>query len=116
MKLSHVLGCVVVAGLACSAHAQVIISEVVDGPLTGGVPKFVEITNVGAISVTFGAADTLANYNNGGLAATSTYQLNGITLAPGASYVVCNSSITQANWDSVYGAGSGPRGRPASLR
>ena len=64
VKACGVMAAVLTA--ACgSASAQVIISEVVDGPMTGGNPKYVEITNVSATAtITLGAGDSVRIYNN----------------------------------------------------
>ena len=85
---------------------QVIISEIVDGPMAGSLPKFVEITNIGTTPVIFGASDALRIYGNGSLVATQSYSLDGVTLAAGASYTVANEGSGGAgavNWLTVYG-------------
>ncbi|MCO6435776.1 MAG: lamin tail domain-containing protein [Phycisphaerae bacterium] len=78
-------GAVLCAALAAPSFGQVIISEVVDANLSGGLPKFVELTNVGCNPVDL-STYSLVNYNNGGTTATNTYPLAGV-LAPGFSYV-----------------------------
>ncbi|MFZ4575436.1 MAG: hypothetical protein ACOYN0_13635, partial [Phycisphaerales bacterium] len=94
-KLSLTIAMASVAGLACSmANAQVIISEVVDGPLGGGNPKMLELTNVGTTPVSLGAGDVIGIYSNG--VATRTVLVNfatasptspgPITIAPGQSW------------------------------
>ncbi|QDU70750.1 lamin tail domain-containing protein [Mucisphaera calidilacus] len=73
--------------LAGAASADLIISEIVDGPLSGGTPKFVELTNTGNAPVDL-ANYSLGNINNG--ATTMGFDalvLSGI-LAAGDSYVV----------------------------
>ncbi len=107
MRMRNCLALAMAAGMACTALAQnVIITEVVDGDLAGGNPKFVEITNVGQAAFTFAAGDVLRNYNNGGTAPSATVSLDGITLNPGESRVFANTnaSINQTIWDGVYGS------------
>ncbi|MBU0616325.1 MAG: hypothetical protein KKI02_01270 [Planctomycetes bacterium] len=82
----------------------IIISEVVDGDLTGGTPKFVELTNCGYFDWVFGPDDFLAIYFNGNTTAGAVVDLNGIALAVGGSYVIAsslNSGI--ANYQAAYG-------------
>jgi uncharacterized protein (TIGR03382 family) len=93
-----------VAGLVAVANADVIISEVVDGDLTGGNPKFVELTNTGVAAYVFGAGDSVQVYSNGSVSASATVSLSGVSIAPGASYVIASSAndgITQ--WGIAYG-------------
>jgi len=69
-----------------SANANLIISEVVDGTVDSGLPKFVELTNTGDTAIDL-AGYSLGNINNG--APESTYaptDLSGM-LAAGDSYV-----------------------------
>lgn len=80
------LGSLVLATvLASPALGQVIITEVVDANLSGGLPKFVEITNVGCTPVDL-STYTLVNYNNGASSPSNTYALAGV-VAVGDSYV-----------------------------
>ena len=66
----------------------VIISEVVDGDLSGGNPKYVEITNCGETDWTFDTDDVLKVYFNGSASAGASVDLAGITLAVGESIVI----------------------------
>lgn len=80
-----------VAGLAAAANAQftnLIISEIVDAPLPGGLPKFVELTNTGSTDINL-AGLSLGNFNNGGttLGGGAALALSG-TIAAGDSFVV----------------------------
>ncbi len=88
-KLS-VLVTVLAGGLFMSqANGQLIISEVVDATLTGGLPKYVEITNTCSdVSVDM-SLYSIGNMNNGStlLGGGASTQLTGI-LAPGDSYVI----------------------------
>ena len=65
-----------------------IISEVVDATLPGGLPKFIELTNCGAGNIDL-SQYSIGNYNNGGtaLGGNASTILSG-TLTPGESYVV----------------------------
>ena len=85
------LGCAILAALAVlgvAAHAQpcLIISEVVDADLPGGLPKFVELTNTGTTSIDL-SEYSLGSVNNGLTeSVTAPVTLSGI-LHPGHSYV-----------------------------
>ena len=82
----------------------VIITEVVDGDLPGGTPKWVEITNCGYLDWAFGPDDRLNIYFNGSTTAGTSVNLDGIALAVGDSYVIAsslNSGITQ--YQAAYG-------------
>jgi len=74
--------------LSGSSHADLLITEVVDATLTGGQPKWVEITNTGGSAVDL-SAYSIGNINNGGtnLGGGSASVLSG-SLAAGASYVL----------------------------
>ena len=71
---------------------NLIISEVVDGPLSGGLPKFVELTNCGAAPVDL-SQYSIGNINNGGttLGGGSSLLLSG-NLNAGESYVISYES------------------------
>jgi hypothetical protein len=77
-----------VAGAACTANAQLIISEIVDATQSGGLPKFVEITNTSGSAIDL-SAYSIGNFNNGGttLGGGASFQLDGI-LAAGDSWVI----------------------------
>ena len=96
------LSCLALVATAANANADVIISEIVDGTLSGGTPKFVELTNTGAADVDL-SAYSLGNMNNGGtnLGGGSARVLAGI-LAPGASQVIGYDSDNDP-FNSVYG-------------
>lgn len=96
-----------VAGLVAVANADVIISEVVDGDLSGGNPKFVELTNTGVAAYVFGAGDSIQVYSNGSVSASATVSLNGISIAPGDSYVIASSANDGiAQFNNAYGFGA----------
>ncbi len=98
------VGALAFAGLA-NAGGGLIISEIVDGSLSGGLPKFVEITNTSNAPVDL-SGFSLGNINNG--AATMGFDalvLSG-TLAPGDSYVVSyenNDEPGVGTFFNVYG-------------
>jgi hypothetical protein len=96
------LSCLALVATAANANADVIISEIVDGTLVGGTPKFVELTNTGAADVDL-SAYSLGNMNNGNttLGGGSARVLAGI-LAPGASHVIGYDSDNDP-FNSVYG-------------
>ena len=106
MKSAFLFRAVCAAGLlAGAAQADLIINEVVDGTLTGGQPKWVELKNTGNTSVDVTLFE-IANYNNGsttpgGGAGT---QLTGGSLAAGGYFIVAYEfSSTNSTYSSVYG-------------
>jgi hypothetical protein len=96
------LSCLALVATTASANADIIISEIVDGPLSGGTPKWVELTNTGSSDVDL-AGYSLGNMNNGGttLGGSAASILSGI-LSPGASYVI-NFDNDNDPFNSVYG-------------
>jgi len=95
------------AGLAMltagSANAGLIISEVVDATLSGGNPKFVEITNTGVTDYTFtGGGIVLQSNANTDL--DIDVDLTGITINAGQSFVIQSTGNGgQAIFESTYG-------------
>lgn len=84
-----ILGCLaLMLTFAAPVQGAVIISEIVDATLPGGLPKFVELTNTGTTSVNL-SAYSIGNFSNGGttLGGGSSTALSG-TLAAGDSYVI----------------------------
>ncbi len=83
--IAGVLGFLIVGS---TANAQLIISEVVDATLVGGLPKYVELTNCGSADIDL-SEYSIGNYSNGGttLGGGTSTLLSGI-LAPGDSYVI----------------------------
>lgn len=75
--------------LAPPATGSLIISEVVDATLTGGLPKFVEITNVGDVAIDL-STYSIGNFNNGGttLGGGVSTQLPAFSLPPRNSFVI----------------------------
>ena len=96
------LSCLALLATTAPANADIIISEVVDGTLTGGTPKWVELTNTGAADVDL-AAYSFGNMNNGGttLGGGSAAVLTG-TVAPGESFVLGYDNDNDP-FNSVYG-------------
>jgi hypothetical protein len=78
----------VVGLMAPAASADLIISEVVDATLPGGLPKYVELTNTGASTIDL-SNYSIGNYNNGGttLGGDASTVLSGM-LGPCESYVI----------------------------
>lgn len=94
------------AGLmaAASAQADLIISEVVDATLPGGLPKYVELTNTGVSPIDL-SQYSIGNFSNGAttLGGDASTVLSG-TLAAGDSYVIS------------YENGDGPAPDPSVFR
>lgn len=90
--------------IAPIASANVIITEVVDGTLTGAAPKFLEMTNVGATNYTFGSGGGLIIQANASLDYNVDIDMTGITILAGQTVVVSASNTDQnlAFFD-VYG-------------
>jgi hypothetical protein len=89
--MKKTLSAIAVSGLlACTAQAQgvLIISEIVDATLPGGLPKFVELANVGDVSLDL-SSYSIGNFSNGStnLGGGASTLLSG-TLDPGEAYVV----------------------------
>ena len=96
------LSCLALLATTSPANADVLITEVVDGTLSGGQPKWVEITNTGSADVDL-SLYSIGNLNNGGttLGGGSADVLNG-TLGAGESYIVSYDSDNDP-FASVYG-------------
>ncbi len=107
MKLKSLFAGMLVGGIALQANSALIISEVVDGSLSGGLPKFVELTNTGTTSIDL-SAYSIGNLNNGGTdlgGSSGSTLLSGI-LAAGDSYVISyenSDSAGNSTFFDVYG-------------
>jgi hypothetical protein len=91
---------------AAPGPALLLISEVVDASLAGGLPKFVELTNIGGVSADL-SGYSLGVYSNGGnsLLRDPSVVLSG-SLAAGSSYVISfenSDSPGVGSFNSVYG-------------
>lgn len=82
----------IAAGVAGTASADIIISEVVDATLAGGNPKFVELTNTGNADYTFGAGAGIIVQSNANTDLDIDVDLTGVVIPAGASYVIQSSS------------------------
>ena len=83
---------------------NLLITEVVDGTLTGAAPKFIELTNVGATDYTFGSGGGLIVQANASVDYDVDVDMTGITIQAGQTVVV-SASNTDQNIDffNVYG-------------
>jgi len=88
------------AAFAGGGTGELIITEVVDGTLTGGQPKWVEITNVGGAAIADLSVYRFANFNNGGTVNSfDATTLNAVPLAAGASFVIAYENSTNTACD-----------------
>ncbi len=91
------------AALSSQAGAVLIISEVVDGDLSGGNPKFVEITNTSASDFTF-AGGGIVMQSNAATDLVVDVPLTGVTILAGDSYVIQSSANGgQEVFEATYG-------------
>ena len=92
MRRTILTGAALLFGSLAFAQDQLIISEVVDATLPGGLPKWVELTNCGDTTVDL-ANYSIGNFNNGGttLGGGASTVLSGM-LAPGDSYIISYES------------------------
>src|SRR5690606_26809101 len=96
----------IAAGIAGTASADIIISEIVDGDLAGGNPKFVEITNTGGSSFTFSSGGIVIQANDNSDVDVDV-DLTGVTLLAGESFVIASSSNDGINqFQIAYGFGA----------
>jgi len=88
MRRTILTGLALTFASLASAQDQVIISEVVDATLPGGLPKWVELTNCGSTDVDL-SGYSIGNFNNGGtnLGGGASTVLSSV-LSPGDSYVI----------------------------
>ena len=75
--------------IATTAPAQLIITGIIDGPRTGGLPKAIEVyvaSDVADLSTW-----DVQNYNNGGTTASNTFALSGSATAGDYLYIASES-------------------------
>ncbi|WP_231933065.1 lamin tail domain-containing protein [Botrimarina mediterranea] len=103
MRILNFLCAGLALSMASAANAGLIISEVVDGDLSGGNPKFVELTNTGTTDFTFTGGGIILQSN----AATDLdidVSLTGVTIPAGDSFVIQSSANGgEAVFESTYG-------------
>lgn len=86
------------AGTECAtatcpaADYCLIISEVVDGDMPQGTPKWIEITNTSLTDDYTFAAGGIIQQSNADTGTAVDVDLTGVTIPAGTSYVVCNSA------------------------
>lgn len=100
MAIAAISGILVVCG---TSQANLIISEVIDGTLGGGNPKFVEITNTGGTDFTFTGGGVVLQ-SNASTDLNIDVDLTGITILAGQSFVIQSSANGGSNvFESTYG-------------
>ena len=88
------------------AFPGLILSEVVDGDESGGVPKYVELFNAHAANAYSLDGLVLRRYANGGTT-PSTLALDAVTLGQGGAWVVASGPF-QSSWGGIFGTGVQP--------
>ncbi len=86
--------------MICAQTDGVIISEVMDGNRTGGLPKYIEITNVHVNSRTL-TGWKVNRYSNGVVTATLVFTFPSVTLSSGECYVITSENTA---FDLAFGA------------
>lgn len=99
-KLIGVAAVALTASVASAQHPM--ITEIVDGPLTGGLPKWVELYNPTSTTIDLSGYE-IANYNNGATLKTGFYALTGM-LAPQSFYIVSYEATSTTTYQTTYGA------------
>ncbi len=83
-----------------AADAQIYISEICDGTLPGGQPKWVQITNCSGVDIPDLSIYSIQNINNGSMTtAFDAVALNPVALADGESYVWAYESASNTGCD-----------------
>jgi len=96
---SHLLTGGALAALCGAARADLLITEVVDGTLVGGQPKWVELSNTDAAGTYDLTQYSFGNFNNGGT-----------TLGGGAATVLAGTLDAGDSYIVSYEADNGPGG------
>lgn len=90
--------------LASPVYADLLITEVVDGTLTGAAPKWIEISNTGVTDFTFGTGGGIIVQANAATDYIVDIDLSGVVIAAGATVTVSASNTGQdLVFQSVYG-------------
>jgi hypothetical protein len=101
--LKHTLAAAAALSLASAAQANLIISEVVDGTLAGGNPKYVEVTNTGDTDFTFAEGGIIVQSNDN-TDLDIDVDLTNVTIAAGESFVIqSDANDGQSVFESTYG-------------
>ena len=93
--------CLVAITFVFSVGADLIITETLDGTLSGGLPKALEISNTGALPVDLSAYE-IAVYANGGTTPNTVSALSG-TIAAKSAYTFTASGSAGA-YNTVWGS------------
>jgi hypothetical protein len=86
--------------------ANLLITEIVDATLTGGLPKYVEVTNIGGMGADL-SGYSVGIYSNGNSTLQSTSKVLSGSLAAGSSYVISfedGDSAGSGSFFTVYAA------------
>ncbi|MED6334022.1 MAG: hypothetical protein VYE81_01375 [Planctomycetota bacterium] len=108
MRPKHFLALAALVAFSGAAQADLLMTEIVDGPLPGGQPKWVELTNTDASGSYDMTLYSFGNFNNGGtnLSSGSAKILTGV-LDAGGSYIISYEGEPTAPevsvFESVYG-------------
>jgi len=103
MKPSHLFSISAAFLTASIAQSAVIISEVVDATLSGGNPKFVELTNTSTTPFTF-TGGGIINQSNSNTDLNIDVDLTGITIPGSSSFVIQGSGNGgQTVFEDTYG-------------
>ncbi len=104
LSVLAIAGSALATGSTPVAGGGLIISEAVDGPASGGNPKFVELTNTGLTPFTFGVGAGIIVQSNAATDYDVDVDLEGVTIAPGQSYVIQSAANDgQAAFEATYG-------------
>lgn len=102
-RLALLTTCFTLLGTA-SAPAQLLITEVVDGTLTGAAPKWIEVTNFGTENFTFGVGGGIIIQANAATDTVVDLVMSGVTINAGDVFVISASNTDQhLAFQDVYG-------------
>jgi hypothetical protein len=100
-NVSYLLAAAALTAAAARAQSPM-ITEIVDGTLVGGLPKWVEIYNPSSTTSVDLSGYEIVNYNNGNLTKSGFSALSGI-LAPHGFFIVSYEAVATTNYQTVYG-------------